>query len=74
MKIVHQNLLLPFEGNIEGEWGKLTKFDEPQDSFLAVSNDGVMGAEVVLTDPKPVGKGDAIRVQHIQRRKTELSD
>ena len=26
----------------------------------------MMGAEVVLTDPKPVGEGDAICVQHIQ--------
>ena len=33
---------------------------------MAVFNDGEIGAKVVLTDPKPVGKGDAICVQHIQ--------
>ena len=40
--------------------------DEPQDGILEVSDDGVIGTEIVSTDPKPVGEGDAICVQHVQ--------
>ena len=31
-----------------------------------------MGAEVVLTDPKPLGEGDAMYVQHIQQKKSQI--
>ena len=67
VKIVHQNLLLLFGGNIkdspenEGNWQNA---NEPQDCILAVSDDGGTGIEVVSTDPKPVGEGDAICVHH----------
>ena len=40
--------------------------DGPQDCILAVSDDGVQGIEVVSTDPKPVGEGDAISVQCVE--------
>ena len=33
---------------------------------MVVTDDSVPGAKVVSTDPKPVGEGDAIHVQHIQ--------
>ena len=33
---------------------------------MAVSDDGVTGAEIVLTDPKPMAEGDVICVQHVQ--------
>ena len=69
MKIVHQNLLLPFEGNIEGVQGDEENWqdvDEPHDSISAVSDNRGSEAEVVSTDPKPMGEGDAIHVQHIQ--------
>ena len=42
--------------------------DEPQDSISAVSDNRGLEAEVVSTDPKPVGEGDAIYVQHIQTK------
>ena len=69
MKIVHWNLLLPFGGNIEeGSENEANQQDakESQDCILAVFDDGVPGTDVVLTDPKPVGEGDAIHVQCVQ--------
>ena len=64
--MVQQNLLLLFGGNTQ------QNADEPQDHILAVSDDGVMGAKVVLTDHKPVGKGDTICVQHIQTEEKHI--
>ena len=69
MKIVHQNLLLPFGGNIkEGPENEGTQqnANKPKECILAVSDDSVQGTEVVSPDPKPVGEGDAIHAQHIQ--------
>ena len=69
VKIVHRNVLLPFGGNIEGgpeNEGSQQDTKTPQNCILAVSDDGVLGNEVVLTDPKPVGKDDAIHVQCVQ--------
>ena len=69
VKIVHQNLLLPFGGNIKGgpeNEGNWQNVDEPQDCILAVSGHGVQGIEDVLTDPKPVDDCHAIIVQHVQ--------
>ena len=69
VKIVHQNLLLPFEGNIEedseneGNWQGV---DGPPDCILAVSDDGLSGTEAVSTDPEPMDEGDAICVQCVQ--------
>ena len=66
VKIVHHNLLLPFGGNIEGNpenEGSQQDANGPQDCILAVPDGGVPGTEVVSTDPKPVGEGDAICVQ-----------
>ena len=66
MKMVNENLLLPFEGNIVGgpqNEGSQQDANGPQDSILVVSDDSVHETEVVLTDPKPMGEGDAICVQ-----------
>ena len=66
MKIVHQNLLLPFGGNIEEDSeneGSQQGVDGPTDCILAVSDNGVPGTEVASTDPQPIGEGDAICVQ-----------
>ena len=69
VKGVHQNLLLLFGGNIEvspeneGSWHDVNK---SQDCILTVSDDDVPETEVVLTDPKPVGEGDAMCVQCVQ--------
>ena len=68
MKIVHQNLLLPFGGNIEGgseNEGSWQDVNGPQDCILAVS-DEVLETEVVSRDPKPKGDGDAICIQCLQ--------
>ena len=49
VKIVHQNLLLSFGGNIKGDPEKeesQQNANEPQDCISAVSDDGVIGAEV----------------------------
>ena len=49
MKIVHENLLLPFEGNIEGGHGNKENqqdANEPEDCILVVSDDGVPGTEI----------------------------
>ena len=73
-RVVHQNLLLPFGGNIEGDPGNEENWQEVNDAQESISRDSdnrELEAEVVLTDPKPVDEGDAIHVQHIQR-KTEL--
>ena len=40
--------------------------DRPQDCILTVSDDGVPETEVVLTNTKPVGEGDAIHVQYVK--------
>ena len=66
MKIVQQNLLLPFGGNIKGspeDEGSCQDANGPQDCILTVSDDGVPETEVVSTDLKPVGEGDTICVQ-----------
>ena len=66
VKIVHQNLLLLFGGNIqedsenEGSWQGV---DGPPDCILAVSDDGVSEIEIVLADPEPTCEGAAIHVQ-----------
>ena len=52
--------------------GNQQNANEPQDHILAVSSDGVAGAEAVSTGPKPVGEGDAICVQHIQTEKSQI--
>ena len=70
---VHQNLLLPFEDNIEGgpeNKGNQQYANEPQDCTLTVSDDGVPGTDDVLTEPKPVGEGDAICVQCVNLEKS----
>ena len=69
VRVIHWNLLLPFGGNIEGDPGNEENWqhiDEPQDSISTDYDNRGSEAEVVLTDPKPVGEGDAICVQHIQ--------
>ena len=69
VRAVHQNLLLLFGGNIDGDSEdkeSQQEVDDPQDSISADSNDKESEAEVVSLDPKPVGDGDAICVQHIQ--------
>ena len=68
MKKVHQKLLLQFGGILRGaeKEGSQQNAIKSQDGILAVYDDGMMGAEFVLTDPKPVGEGDAVSVQHIQ--------
>ena len=62
------NLLLPFGGNIEdseneGSWQGVNR---PPDCILAVSDGVISETEVVLTDHKPMCKGDAIHV-HVYR-------
>ena len=70
VKIVHQNLLFPFGGNVEegpknkGNWQQAA--NKPQDCILAASDEAVSGTEVLLTDPKPVDEVDTIHVQHVQ--------
>ena len=69
----HWNLLLPFGGNIEGgleNEGSQQDADRPQDCTSAVSDDGVPGSEVVSTDSKPIGEGDAICVKCVQSGKS----
>ena len=56
VKIVYQNLLLPFGGNIEGSSeneGSQQDVNRPWDCILAVSDDWVPETEVVFTDPEP---------------------
>ena len=72
VKIVHQNLLLPFGGNIEEgseNVGSQQVVDGPPDCILAVSDDAVSETAVVLTYPEPGGEGDAIHVQCVQTKK-----
>ena len=62
MKIVHQNMLLPFGGNIEGgseNKGSQQDVDRPQDCILVVSDDGFPETEAVSTDSEPKGEADA---------------
>ena len=69
VKIVHWNLLLPHGGNIKEESENEVSWqgiDRPPDCMMAVSDDGVLGTEVVSTDPKPMGDSDAIHVQCVQ--------
>ena len=69
VRIVHQNFLLLFKGNIEGDPANKENWqdiNDPKDSTSADSDSRGSEAEVVLADPKPVGEGDAIHVQHIQ--------
>ena len=40
--------------------------DRSPDCILTVSDDDVLGTEVVLTDPEPTGEGDTIHVQCVQ--------
>ena len=71
VRVVYQNLLLPFGGSIEQDPGKEENqqdVNEPQDSILAVSGNRGSEAEVVLKNPKSVGEDDAICVQHIQTK------
>ena len=68
-RVVHQNLLLPFRGNIEGDSKDAESWQEvsdPQDTISADSDYKESEPEVVSIDPKPVGEGDATCVQHIQ--------
>ena len=64
--IVHGNLLLQFGGKLKGVLRTRENADGSQDFTLAVSDDGVPGTEVVLTDPEPMGEGDVIHVQCVQ--------
>ena len=69
VKIVHQNLILPFVYNIKGDSendGCQQGVDGLPDCILAVSDDGVPGTEVVSTDPEPMGEGDASHLQWVQ--------
>ena len=69
MRVVHQNLLLPFGHNIERDSGddeSWQEVDDPQDSISADSDNKESEAEFVLIDPKHVGEGDTFCVQHIQ--------
>ena len=64
-KIDHQNLLLPFGGNIEEDPGNEENWqavNDLLDSISADSDNRESEAKVVLTDPKLVGEGDAIQV------------
>ena len=75
VEIVHENLLLPFGGNIKGgpvDKGNQQDVNEPQDSIITVSSDGETEAEGVSTDPKPVGEGDSIYVQHTQTEESQI--
>ena len=69
VKIIHQNLLLPFGGNIEEnseDMGKWQGVNRPPDCILAASDEGVPETEVVSADPGPEGEDDAICVQCVQ--------
>ena len=70
MWVVHQNLLLPFGGNVEGSENEESQQDVigPSDCIQAVSDDGEMEAEHVSTDPKQEGEGDTIYVQCVQTK------
>ena len=70
VKIVHQNLLLSFGGNIKEDSeneGSQQGVNRPPDCILAVSDD-IPGNEAVLTDPEPIGEGDAIHVKCVQTK------
>ena len=72
VKIIHQNLLLPFGGNIERNSenkGNQQGVNGPPDCILAVSDDGVPETEVVSTDHESVGEGEAIHVSVYKLRK-----
>ena len=71
MKIVHQNLLLLFGGNVKEyskNEGSQQAADGPPDCILTVSDDGVPETEVVSTYPEPMGNGVAICVECVQNR------
>ena len=69
VRVVQHNLLVPYGSNIEGDSGNeesQQEADDPQDSIPVDSDGEELEANVVLIDPKPVGEGDAICVQHLQ--------
>ena len=61
-------MLLPLCGNMEGSVNKESwqDVDGSSDCIQAVSDDGGPETEVALTDPEPMGEGDAIHVQCVQ--------
>ena len=68
VKVVNQNLLLLFGNNVEDSeneesWQNVNGLS---DCIQAVSDDVEAKTQVVSTDPKPKGKGDAICVQCLQ--------
>ena len=68
MRVVDQNLLLPFGGNIKGDsWDEKSQQEvsDPQDSISVDSDNKELEAGVVSIDLKPVDEGNAIHVQHI---------
>ena len=69
VKIEHQNLVLPFWGNIKEDFENkesIQGVSGPPDCILAVSNDGVPESEVVSKDPEPMGEGEVIWVKYVQ--------
>ena len=69
MRVVHQNLLLPYGGDIEEDSGDEESWqeaDDPQDSNLVDSDSKEFENDVVSIDSKPIGEVEAIHVQHIQ--------
>ena len=68
-RVVYQILLHPFGGNIAGDpriEENQQDVNDPQDSMSADSDNRESEAGIVLTDPKPVGEGDTICVQHVE--------
>ena len=64
VKVVHWNLLLPLCGNVEDSENEESWQDINGPSYCtqAVSDDVDAETKVVLTNPEPEGKGDAIHV------------
>ena len=53
------------EDSVDGEnWQDV---DNPKDSISADSGNRKLEAEIASVDPKPVGEGDAVHVQQVQR-------
>ena len=68
VKVVHQNLLLPFDNNVEDSENEESQqdVDGPPDCIQAVSDDVKAETKVVLTDPETKGKGDEVCIQSVQ--------
>ena len=68
VKVVHQNLLLPFGSSVKDSEDKEGQQDVNglSDCIQTVSDDGKAETKVVSIDPEPKGEGYASHVQHIQ--------